>query len=163
MIRFFDSRRTTMFGNRKIKLSSDRQKQEIELAGQILAGVVESGFLMAASDGVITEEEVEALARVIVEVTDGAASADDVNEILELCNSALEAEGYDARIAAVGALLPNDESKAVALTVAAHVLCCDDEYDPDTEGEVYFGLAEGMNVSHAAAKDILGDVMAMYS
>ena len=92
-----------MFGNRKIKLGVQRKQQELELAGQILAGIVESGFLMAAADGQITDAEIEALVRVILEATDGGASAEDVGALLEACAGALEEEGYEARIAAVGA------------------------------------------------------------
>lgn len=133
-----------------------------DLRGRALAGVVEAGFLMAAADGDLAPEELDALSGVIVGFTGGAAEASEVSRLLDACDEALAREGYDARITAILDHLPTPELRRLGLLCSAVVLGADDTFGPQ-EGDLYVALAIALGFRRDEALDLLDEARAMYA
>lgn len=146
----------------KPKKKSSSAASDVEIAAGILAGIVEAGFLMAAADGKIVDEEVALLAGLIHSFSEGAASEEQIVQLINACDEALTNDGYDARVAAVAKNLPNHETKHQALLVAAMVLAADDEFDEENEGGVYVALAKALGIHQDEALQVLQEAQAMY-
>lgn len=150
-------------GKRKRSASKKREEAAAQAFAQYLAGIVEAGFLMAASDGNLDDSELDLLAGVIIGISDGYATEEQIDELLGACYDALERDGYEARLQACSDNLQTDEARKLALEVAAHVLFADDEFDPDNEGDIYVNMAGTFGVGRRDAIAILEAVEEEYS
>lgn len=132
-----------------------------EIQGKTLAGMVEAGYLMAAADGTIEEAERATVAGVITGFTKGHASAEEIEELLDACATALETDGYEARLAAVAHNLVSKELRHFGLLTAALVLVSDGEVEDD-ELELYTDMGAELGFSEeegVAIMDEAGDLL----
>jgi uncharacterized membrane protein YebE (DUF533 family) len=149
-------------GSRKGKKSKKLKKSQRDSAVNSIAGIAEAGFLAAASDGVLTEEEMNALASVLDSLFDGEASAKQIRKIINACAEALDEEGFEGRMDGIADLLPDDDSRYAALMTVASVIMSDDDFDPDNEGEYYDDLADRIGVDEDTALEIWNDIANEY-
>ncbi|MCS6899268.1 MAG: hypothetical protein RMJ98_05895 [Myxococcales bacterium] len=149
-------------GARKARKKSAIGKAREQAAINALAGICETAYLAAASDGEVSEDEVEILANVVHSMLDGQADLDRILSILETCEEVFEEEGFEARMQEIAAKLPSDEARAAALYVAAGVILGDGDYSPDSEGAFYDDLAELIGVPEDVAVAIWNEVAENY-
>ena len=113
---------------------------------QALAGIVEAGYLVAASDGVLAEEEVAVLAAVIIALVEDATE-DGIVALIKAADRALARDGWDARVEAMAEHingLENDDVSWAALLTAAAVLISDDEFVEGEEDEIYAAISDAL-------------------
>ncbi|MBI5515107.1 MAG: hypothetical protein HY909_15125 [Deltaproteobacteria bacterium] len=138
------------------------ERRQLELEGQTLAGLVEAGLLMAAADGELADEEWDTVAAVIDGFFDGNATRRQIEEIMDDCWEAFERDGFDARIEAMAENLQSQELREIGLQVAAAVMLSDGEYVEGEEDEVYYDMADEMDVPRRRAEAILDEVAEQY-
>jgi tellurite resistance protein len=138
------------------------ERRQLELEGQTLAGLVEAGLLMAAADGELADEEWDTVAAVIDGFFDGNATRRQIEEIMDDCWEAFERDGFDARIEAMAENLQSQELREIGLQVAAAVMLSDGEYVEGEEDEVYFDMADEMDIPRRRAEAILDEVAEQY-
>lgn len=119
-----------------------------------LAGIAEAAYLAAASDGVVTEDELAIIANLIIERCEGDVTVRGVRDILQACADALEEEGFDARMDGIASTLPDADAQVAALYAVSDVILGDDEYDAENEGAFYDDLAERLEFSPELAAEI---------
>lgn len=141
-----------------------REKREggLELVGQVLAGVVESGFLMAAADGEIADEEVALLVGLIAGFTEGAATEEEISGLIQACDESLGRDGFPARIQAAAANLTTKELRHQGLLCAALVLAADDRFDEENEGAFYVDYANALGIGREEALAVLSEARDIY-
>lgn len=82
------------------------------------AAMVEAAYLMAAANGEVTQEEADAMADGLYKLTD--ISEQTLGTLFEVAGARLANEGADARIAAIGQdVTDEDQRKGVFLVAAA--------------------------------------------
>lgn len=133
-----------------------------DLRGPALAGVVETGFLMASADGDLAPAELEALAAVLVAFTGGTADPAEVARLLDASDEALAREGYDARVTVLLERLPTVELRRLALLCSAVVLDANDAFGPG-EGDLYVALAITLGFRRDEALDVLDEARALFA
>ncbi len=137
--------------------SSKAKKKKVDHSQKYGPGITMTSFLMASSNGEISEEEYEVLAQLLSGMVEGA-TYEQLNELLEGQAAMLEENGWDACVASLGEMLDNDEVKKLALELAAAVALSDGDFSEDQEGEAFLGIADGMGFDREAAKQIFEQV-----
>lgn len=128
-----------------------------------IAGVIEAGFLAAMTDGELADAEIEAISDVIDYIFDGDITRKQIRGILQSCYEAFEADGYDGRMATIADRLPDNETRELALQVAAAVILSDGEYDAESEGQFFVDLASILGVSRRTTTSIWEDMVDRFS
>lgn len=137
--------------------SAEQEKLRIE--GEILWAITMAAFTMAAADGRLADEEVEALARAILEVADEPnASEDDVQELLETDLALYEQLGFDGCAREVEERLPTKELRGVALQLAAAVAYADGHLAREEEA-AYARLARVLGFTPEEADRLAEDAL----
>lgn len=142
------------FGARKSKKKNSPLAARRQAAINALAGICESAYLAAVADGELGDDELGMLVGIVHEVMEGEASTEQIQEILEACDSAFAEDGFETRMNHIAEKLPTDESRVMALYIAAGVILGDDEYDADSEGAFYDDFAQMLGVSEELAAEI---------
>jgi len=139
---------------KKTKRKSGVAKKNFEDA---FAGIVEAGFLMAAADGQLEEEELAVVAGAIAGMIDGA-SEEDITAILEQADELLGRDGWDARCEKVGKLLSNKEEAAdAAMRIVALVYLCDQE-STDEWDDAWYALGEALGYDSDEADEVYSEI-----
>jgi ABC-type branched-subunit amino acid transport system ATPase component len=143
---------------RKRSLKAERRRQQLE--AQTLVGLIDAGMLMACADGEITTEELDVVASVIDGFCGGDVTNRQIRELIDLSYEALERDGYDARLEALGENIQDGEIREMALAVAATVMLCDDEAvgESDDEDDTLMDIADELDITRRRAKEIFNDV-----
>lgn len=147
-------------GSRKRRGSAGSVRREVFV--NALAGITEAAYLAAAADGVVTDQEYEMIAGIIVDRCDGNVTVRGVRDILAACAQAFEEEGFDARMDQIAGTLPDAEAQVAALYAASDVIMGDDEYDAESEGAFYDDLAEKLGFSEELAAEIWNNQLENY-
>jgi uncharacterized tellurite resistance protein B-like protein len=119
--------------------------------------IIEGAFLVAASDGEIADEEAEKLTELTVAMFDGEITREDVQAVAERVNEVLEAQGFEARIAAVAEALPSAEYRRLAFTAAAAMAYFDGVITEEEEA-VFGAYSEALEISDEDAETLLEEV-----
>jgi tellurite resistance protein len=125
---------------------------------QYLGGLSMAGFLMASSNGEISEEEYEVLAQLVAGFIEGA-SYEQVNDLLDAHSTTLDENGWDECVAALGSLLDGEEIQTLALELVTAVALSDGDFSEDQEGAAYLQIASGIGVEQEAALAIFKRVI----
>ena len=143
---------------RKRSLKDERRRAQLE--AQTLVGLIDAGMLMACADGEITDEELDVVASVIDGFCDGNVTNRQVRELIDLSYEALERDGYDERLEALGENVQDPTIREFALQVAAYVMLCDDDVagESDDEDDTFMDIADELDISRRRAKEIFGEV-----
>lgn len=145
-------------GFKKPKKKTGISKSDFEDA---FAGIVEAGFLMAAADGELAEEEMAVLAGAISGMIEGA-SEDDVTAILEQGEELLERDGWELRCEKVGKLLKGKSKAAeAAMKIVALVYLCDQESDDEWD-EYWYALGETLGYDEDKADELYSELEEEY-
>ncbi len=143
---------------KKTKRKSGISKKSFEDA---FAGIVEAGFLMAAADGQLEEQEMEVLGGAISGMIEDA-SEEDIAGILEQADELLASDGWEARCEKVGALLAGNEKAAeAAMKIVALVYMCDQESDDEWD-EYWYALGEALGYDNEEADEVYSELEEEY-
>jgi tellurite resistance protein len=120
---------------------------------------VEAMFLMAAVDGDLSKEELSQLAASVdaFSALDGSTKRLDAGPLLVALNKALEADGWNKRLASVAKRLRDPESRAFAFRLAAGVAFVDDVV-AHAEAAALEALASALQISAEESQEIMYDV-----
>jgi tellurite resistance protein len=142
-------------GSRVRAISRQRgwERQEAEEQGRALAACVEAGFLMAASNGELVDEELDGIANFIDGFCDGEASHEDIVGLVVKAAEALQRDGLEARLEALGGNAGTPEIARSALAVAAVVCMLDGEVD-DLEEDAYYEIADALGLEDEEADEV---------
>lgn len=121
-------------------------------AGELarLSAMLEVAFLAAAADGEINDAEADNLGATLGGWLGTELSEDAVESLIDGFITRLEAEGRDARLAAVAAVL-DPASRRAAYTLACVVVLCDLELH-DHELDVLGAIATGLELEQDEAQ-----------
>lgn len=102
----------------KAALAAERDEME---SGQreFLRAMVEAAFIVAVSDGELSQEELDTITAGFVKLTEGEESDEDIRYILDTCGSGLEEEGQDARFEAIAGIVDDDDLREGVFVVAS--------------------------------------------
>jgi len=148
--------------SRRNRKGGARQRSLPGVLAQSLSGVAEAGFLMAAADGEISEEELLVVAAVVAGALDGQVTEDQLMDIFEACDNALENDGWEARAEVMASHIEGDEARQLALFTAAAVLIADDSFTEGDEDEAFLQLAEALGASSDEAAGAIEEALAAY-
>lgn len=138
----------------KVEAESEGRSPELDEGASLelarLLAMLEAGFLAAAADGELGEDEVLNLAGNIASWLDGELEADAVAAILESFASAFNEQGFEARLGAIAGALDPDSRRA-AYNFSAVIVLCDSEVH---EGElgVLSDIAGAFDISEEEAQ-----------
>lgn len=148
-----------MFKVRTRKSARDRQ---VEAEGRALVGMVDAAMVMACADGELADEEHEVVAQVIDGFFNGDVTPAQIEEMMSLSLDAIERDGLEGRIEAVAQNLESAELRELGLAAAATVMLCDSELVEGEEDEVYYQLADALEIPRRRAEAIIDEVAAQF-
>lgn len=120
--------------------------------------IVEGMFLMAAVDGEVSDEEIGQLeGSVHAVLAMHGVEGEDTFVTLAKLNDLLDSEGWTARLKAVAARLPSNESRLFALKLAAGVAFVDDHV-AHAEAAGIESFAKELGVDADASQRVLREV-----
>jgi hypothetical protein len=137
--------------------SEDRDEADEERMGRHALATFDAAFLMAASDGVIADEEVDELAELLSLMTEGAASDEDLGYLLENFAEALQQEGLEARLANIADALDTDDSRRLAFVTACGLAYLDGQVTEEEE-ELFNQLARALKIPSEEADALLVEI-----
>lgn len=126
-------------------------------ATQASGALVETAFLMAAADGELSQAEYEQLVATIEYITNKRFAGDQLRSMIAQLTEALQSDGWQSRIDAVGAALTDPVTRRNAYRLAAGVSFIDGEVQPDEE-RLFGLLAEAFEITSEEASQILVEV-----
>jgi hypothetical protein len=133
---------------------NDQQKSQAEE----FKATVEAMFLMAAVDGVISEEELAQLTASIQAIIDmHAVRGMEVDSALRELHEKLERDGWRARLESVAARIRSAEGRAFAFKLAGGVAFVDDHV-AHAEAAAIDALAAALGFSSEESQAILREV-----
>jgi tellurite resistance protein len=118
--------------------------------------ILEAMFLMAASDGEVTHEEIGRFADSVGTIVSGASEA-DVERMLGEMSGLLADEGWDRRARAVARALKGKPGAELAFRLATAVAFIDDSV-ADAESSALDEMAMTMGISAERAHAIMSEV-----
>jgi uncharacterized tellurite resistance protein B-like protein len=127
------------------------------LADPQLEALVEIMYLAAAADGELAGEEQKQFESSILSLTDGRLDSAALAALLDKATQALEAEGREARLAAVKQRLPNAGARKAALALAIQVTAADGIIRT-SERELIMETAEALEIDFDEAADLVRDL-----
>lgn len=131
--------------------------EEEEGAAQLLACLFEAVFLVAMADGELVDAEAEELVSVLSQLTEEQVTDEEVEKLFEACVTALEHEGFDARVVSVAHRLEDADSRRAAFVLAAGMAQADGSIH-DNELEVLRRMAQRFGISPTERDGLLEKV-----
>jgi len=117
----------------------------------------EAMYIMMAADGQITGAERDVIRGALRELDDRIRSR-HVETMLAAAADALAKDGQDARIAAIGQTIGDDEARAEAAVLLAAAVAYADGEIADAEDAVILALLESLNVTHDRMRQLIGSL-----
>jgi uncharacterized tellurite resistance protein B-like protein len=130
---------------------------DAERAGRHALATFDAAFLMAAVDGVVSDEEVDELAEVLALMTDGGATDDDLGYLLENFAIALEQEGLDERLSNIADALDTEDSRRLAFVTACGIAYLDGQV-AEAEEALFSRLSEALRIPADEADILLDEI-----
>jgi tellurite resistance protein len=102
-------------------LADERAAQADAEGMAILGAMVEAAYIVAVSDGALSEAETQTLTEGFVNLTDGDVDAETIAGMLEYAGEGLEAEGQTARFESIARTLEDEALRDGVFVVASAV------------------------------------------
>jgi uncharacterized tellurite resistance protein B-like protein len=123
----------------------------------VFRALIEALFLQLSADGRIADEERAVLRGAARELTGGALSNAAIDRLLDQAAARLAAEGADARLHAVAAVLSRDRTAAETAFVLLATMTLADRVIEESERGMLARLRELVGVSEERADELLDD------
>jgi uncharacterized tellurite resistance protein B-like protein len=133
-----------LFGGKKLKI----QDKLGDFAGAC--------YFIAASDGTVSDEERETIARSIVRLSGSAVTLEKIQRMLDQARAAIQSQGLENYLKSLGRGLDRD-GRVELLGGAAMTLAADGQM-ADEEAAAYLRLAKILGFSRDEADQILAEV-----
>lgn len=146
----------------KVRARKSAAERRVEAEGRALVGMVDAAMIMACADGELADEEYEVVSGVIDGFFDGHVTRKEIEEMMAASLDAIEQDGLEGRMQTVAANLESAELRELALSAAAYVMLSDDEVVEGEEDEVYYQLADALEVPRRRAEAIIDEVAAQF-
>lgn len=146
----------------KVRTRKSAREQRVEAEGRALEGLIDAAMIMACADGELADEEYDVVSGVIDGFFDGNVTRRQIEEIMAASLEAIEAEGLEARMEVVAENLDSAELRELALSAAAYVMLSDDEVVEGEEDEVYYQLADALEIPRRRAEAIIDEIAAQF-
>ncbi|MDP3278417.1 MAG: tellurite resistance TerB family protein [Deltaproteobacteria bacterium] len=117
----------------------------------------DAAFLMLSSDGVLTDLEVDELADLLTELTEGNSTDEDLGYLIETFAEALRQEGLDRRLSYLAEALDTQDARRVAFVAACGIAYLDGNLAIEEE-ELFGRLAEVLGILPAEANTLLEEI-----
>ncbi|MGI5863618.1 MAG: hypothetical protein ACOX6T_16395 [Myxococcales bacterium] len=144
-------------GLQSIHDAEDPLLAESAEASKVIA-TLEALFLMIAVEGRVMEEEEDAARSVLHAMASAELDPGEIEELLAAFAERLEAEGFGARLEAVGRLLREDPELAEATFRLCAAVVAADGREADEDNETLNALIDELHLDDDLADQILGEV-----
>lgn len=135
------------------KLMGNRGSQETSEQ----RGYIEAMMMMIAADGVIEDDEVhDFLKNVYGKPKLSGLSENDLMSMVKRSLKAIESEGVDARLKAIGQMLPAMEQKVEAMRLSLSICASDGDVAPE-ELEILRKMQAQFDISESQMEKLLND------
>jgi len=121
------------------------------------SAMLEAAFLVAASDGELSDAEAEALAKSILELTQNQIPDEDIENLIASYADLLESDGYETRIKFVAEVLDRDDLRQAAFVLAAGIAYADGRV-VESEKTIYRDLAQAFQIPQDQVQALLRQV-----
>jgi uncharacterized tellurite resistance protein B-like protein len=139
-------------------MASETKKGEIEgLDDGMIPAMIEVGFLSAAADGELGDQEGATLAAVLGALFGDSLTPDQIERQVVECATALNESDLTSRLANLGTRLTTPSARRTALALSASVLLSEGGVS-DGEGNIYGRIAAHLGVEDDDAVQIFKDV-----
>lgn len=128
-----------------------------ERAGRHALATFDAAFLMAAADGVVSDEEIDELSELLSSLTEGAATDDDLGYLLDNFAEALQQEGLDERLANIADALDSEDARRLAFVTACGIAYLDEQVTEEEEA-LFSRLAAALKISADEADGLLDEI-----
>ena len=118
----------------------------------------EAMYLMMSADGSVGDEEREVLKGALRNLAGDAIRSTHIENMVAEATKRADAQGREARLKEVVALLHEDKARAEVAFVLAAAIAFADNAIADEENETLNELAEGLGIDEARANELLDDV-----
>jgi tellurite resistance protein len=127
---------------------------------EVFRAAVEAGYLVALADGEVDDDERQAMVQAIDLLSEGAVIEWETESLLDECAGRAEAQGPEARAAAVGKELAHLDQASAGLFVAAVIARASKGIDKQ-EAEVLKAVGAAAGLAPDAIKDIVKKATAL--
>ncbi len=131
------------------------------LGNRLLQAVVDAGMMIAMADGELADEESEALAAAIAELSDEDVSEESIAQAMEASATEL-ASGWEARVQKLARTVTDEDDRESVLTAVATIMLADGEAEDGDECELYAVLAEAFDYDQDEADELFSKVAEEY-
>lgn len=149
-----------MLRNRGIKAQARRWPVADDL-GWDLVGVAHVAFLTATSEGELDEEDFLPLAALVSSALGGKLSEEATLEAFEVCDNAVDNEGWESCADVLGNDITSDEGRKLALRIAALVLVSLEGFSEPLESTPFLMLTEALGFSPEDASQAVAEALAL--
>ncbi|HSO36048.1 MAG TPA: TerB family tellurite resistance protein [Labilithrix sp.] len=118
----------------------------------------EAMYLMMSADGSVGNEEREVLKGALRNLAGDAIRSTHIENMVAEATKRADAQGREARLKEVVAVLHEDKARAEVAFVLAAAIAFADNAIADEENETLNDLAEGLGIDEARANELLDDV-----
>ena len=118
----------------------------------------EAMYLMMSADGSVGNEEREVLKGALRNLAGDAIRSTHIENMVAEATKRADAQGREARLKEVVAVLHEDKARAEVAFVLAAAIAFADNAIADEENETLNELAEGLGIDEARANELLDDV-----
>lgn len=136
---------------------AEREAAADDSAGVFLSVLVESAYLLAAADGVVSPPERQTLAETIGDVLGGDLPQGELVAMINSFADALDRDGVDQRMVSLAHALQGAGARRAALSFAALIALCDRELVAE-ERESLGRLGASFGFDGAAVQELLNEV-----
>jgi tellurite resistance protein len=144
-------------GRSAMKARRDSELEEAALhALAQFSGSIETMFLAACADGEVSDDELNHMADIVVDITDGDLNRKDAVTMFNSFAEQIEEDGYEARLDVLSDAL-DDDTRRSAFALAAAVAMGDGELE-EGEEEFFYDLADVYEIDEEEAEGILESV-----
>jgi tellurite resistance protein len=119
--------------------------------------LIEMMYLAATADGELGPEERDHFVKAAQDLTSRLVTGAALDALLGRVQQRLDAEGRDARLAAVKLRLPDDTTRRLALSLAIQITAADGVIRT-SERELIFDTARALEIDNDAAADLVRDL-----
>ena len=128
-----------------------------DLSDEKIQALIEMMFLAATADGELDPAERQQFVKSAEDLTARLVTGDQLEGLLTQAGKALEAEGRDARLAAVKARLPDLGARKLALSLAIQITAADGVVRT-SERELIMETATALDIDGDTAADMVKDL-----
>lgn len=141
-----------------ILLGADNDTPDLDQMLAEFAPLCEAMYLMMSADGEITADEKDVLRGALRNLSDDRLRGNLIETLLEDASKHATADGREARLAEVAAVLNTDPARAEVAFVLAAAIAFADNVIADEENELLNNLADQLGIDEDRANALLDEV-----